>query len=61
MNDDKIQFYVHIDQSVYDDVEDILSSHNELTDDQGHMLRSIIRMVARRLKMDIPLRGNGDV
>jgi len=61
MIDDKIQFYVHIDQDLYDEVELLLRSHSELTDDQGHMLRSIIRMVARRLKMDIPLRGNGDV
>ena len=50
-----IQFWVHIDQNIYDDVEELLASHTDYSDFEGKELRSIIRLVANKLNMNIPL------
>ena len=56
-DDETIQFWVHIDLDTYEDIETLLASHAEYSDDDGRNLRAIIRLVARKLKMGIPISG----
>ena len=50
-----VQFYVQIDQDLYEEIEKLLASHTNYNNSEAKQLRAIIRMVARKLKMDIPL------
>ena len=51
MKEKQIQFYVHLDQELYDDIEDLLASHTSFTTIEG--LRHLIIQVARKLEMDL--------
>lgn len=50
---EQLQFWVHIDHDLYDEVEELLASHTDYSDHEGKELRALIRMVAHKLKMDI--------
>ena len=47
----KVQHFVHIEHSVYDDIEDLLASHTDLTTIEP--LRHLIIQVASLLEMDL--------
>ena len=50
---EQIQFWVHVEHDVYDEVERLLASHTKCSNDDSKALRAIIRMVAHKLKMDL--------
>ena len=47
----KVQHFVHIERSVYDDIEDLLADHTNQDTIEG--LRHLIIDVARKLEMDL--------
>jgi len=52
-DNDPIQFFVQIDQDLYEEINDLLASHIDYSDIEAERLRDIIKMVAYKLKMNI--------
>ena len=50
---DNLQWFVQIDQELYEEINRLLARHTQYNDDDSKSLRGIIKMVAHELKMKI--------
>lgn len=50
---DRVHFYVQIEKQLYDEIEELLNTHNNFLDKEGKKLRNIITRVAAKLMIDV--------
>lgn len=52
-DNDNVHFYVQINKTTYDEIEELLNTHNNYLNKEGKHLREIIRRVAAKLLIDV--------